>query len=122
MSTRFSFPGVVDKGVFLRAYPFSDARAVVVRRGADMQSQYGLLLSESSLSVQGQTFLVTRHRSILSPPVLAPGQPLLSPGMANAYQPVTDVVRFPDAHLLIRRAPDGFSDEEVATILQYVEI
>jgi hypothetical protein len=99
---------------FIRWVPFADGREVIVRRGDEMGCDYGLELSRHT--VRRQTLV--RYRALLSPPPLAPGQPPLAPTAAARYQPEHDILRLADQELLIPRAPDGFSDDEVDAIVR----
>ncbi len=109
---------IADTGTFARYLPFSDERQVIVRRGAELGHDYGLKdPSEQLVTISGVEVYITRHRQILSPPVSQPSSKPMTPEAARRYQPVSDVLRLPDAEVLIRRNPDGFSDDEVTEIL-----
>jgi uncharacterized protein (DUF952 family) len=114
---RIDLPVAFESPVFARHVPFGDGRQVIVRRGSELGFDYGLPEPQRPITLHGIEVPVVRYRSILSPPVFAPGQAPMSREAAAAYQPVSDVYFLPDADLLVRREPAGFDDGEVARIL-----
>jgi len=108
----------IDDGPFARWRPFGDDREVIVRRGERMGFDYGLEQSRRTVTVGGVERELVRYQAFLSPPPLGPGQPPLCPSAAKRFTPESEVLRLPDAEFLIRREPDGFSDDEVELILE----
>ncbi len=100
-----------------RYVPFGDGREVIVRRGSAMGFRYGLEQSRRVVVLHGHRLSLVRSTATYSPPVLVPGAPVMSARGARSYTPESEVLYLPDAEVLIRREPDGFSDAEVATIL-----
>lgn len=113
---------IADTGTFARYVPFADERQIVVRRGAALGHDYGLQEpGDRSVTISGIVVTITRHTQILSPPVLEPGNAPM-PGAEHFDHPEFEVLRLPDAEVLIQRSPDGFSDEEVIQILAAITI
>lgn len=106
-----------DTGSFARYVPFDDGREVIVRRGKELGFNYGLEKSKRTVKVKGTEFKLVRYMQLLSPPPLRPGQKPLGPEAAKNYEPESEVLRLPDAEVLMRREPRGFSDAEVEKIL-----
>lgn len=102
---------------FARLVPFGDGREVIVRRGSELGFAYGMGSPRPPVVLSGIRVPVIHYVSILSPPPLAPGVKPMSAEAAAAYQPECDVYYLPDADLMIRRVPKGFTDAEVAKIL-----
>lgn len=114
---------IADTGSFARYVPFSDERQVIVRRGAALGHNYGLKApGERLVTISGVDVYVTRHRQILSPPALETTSKPMTPEAQRRYHPESDVLRLPDAEVLIPRHPDGFSDEEVTQILAAITL
>lgn len=114
---------IANTGTFARYQPFSDERQVVVRRGTELGHGYGLQhAQERRITISGVEVTITRHSQILSPPVLEPGSERLTPEAARRYRREHDVVRLPDAEVMIPRSPDGFTDDEVALILAAITV
>jgi hypothetical protein len=115
--SRIALPSTVDTGVFARYVPFGDNREVIVRRGSQMGYRYGIESGRRIVTLHGRELWVVRSTAILSPPVLRPGERVMSAAAAKQYSPESEVLYLPDAEVLIRREPNGFSDAEVAKIL-----
>lgn len=116
-------PCIVNTGTFARYQPFSDERQVIVRRGAKLGGNYGPQdPDERHIVISGIEVTITRHFQILSPPVLEPGAEPLTPEAASRYRPEYDVVRLPDAEVMIQRSPEGFTDDEVAQIIATITL
>jgi len=115
--TRFELPVASEGPKFARLVPFNDGREVIVRRGSELGFAYGMASPRPPVVLAGIRVPVVHYLAILSPPVLAPGAKPMSAEAAAAYQPESDVYYLPDADLMIRRVPMGFSDAEVAKIL-----
>lgn len=115
--SRFDLPVAAEGPKYARLVPFGDGREVIVRRGSELGFPYGLPSPRPPVVLCGIRVPVVHYLSILSPPVLAPGAKPMSAEAAAAYQPESDVYYLPDADLMIRRVPKGFSDAEVAKIL-----
>ena len=118
--SRLNLKCTADTGTFARYVPFADAREVIVRRGREMGFRYGAEMSRRTVTVKGVEFTLVRYQAILSPPPMRPGQKPMSAEAAKHYKPESEVLRLPDAEVLLRRAPDGFSDEEVQKILEAI--
>ncbi len=118
---RLLLPITYDNGTFARFVPFGDAREVIVRRGKEIGScSYGLEQSRRTVTLGGLEVPVVRYQAILSPPVLPPGAaPIVDEGQ---YRPISDVIHLPDAEILVRRKPGGFSDTEMERILAAIVI
>ena len=114
----------VDTGTFARYQPFDDPREVIVRRGKELGFDYGLELSRRTVKVRGGEFLMVRRQTFLSPPpAVEPWRKPPPPQKTAAnLKPISDLLMLPDAEVLIRREPDGFTDEEVATILAAISV
>ncbi len=119
--SRVLLPNVYDNGSFARFVPFGDGREVIVRRGREIGScVYGLEQSRRTVALGGLEVPVVRYQDILSPPVLPPGAaPIVDEGQ---YRPISDVIHLPDAEILVRRSPKGFSDTEMERILAAIVI
>ncbi len=115
--SRFDLPVDSEGPKFARLVPFEDGREVIVRRESELGFNYGMGSPRPAVTLHGIRVPVIHYVSILSPPVLAPGAKPMSREAAAAYQPECDVYYLPDADLMIRRVPKGFSDAEVAKIL-----
>jgi hypothetical protein len=122
MTSTIALKKTADTGTFARYVPFDDAREVIVRRGKELGFQYGIELSHRKVKVRGGEFEVVRYQAILSPPPMKAGQKPMSEKAAANYQPISDVLVLPDAEVLIRREPDGFSDAEVERILAAISL
>lgn len=113
---------IADTGTFARHVPFADERQVIVRRGAKLRHDYGTRdPGERLVTISGVDVPVTRHRQILSPPVLEATDAPTTPGVQHDH-PEFDVLWLPDAEVMIPRRPDGFSDDEVAQILTAITL
>lgn len=115
--TRINFKCTADTGTFARYIPFGDQREVIVRRGKELGFDYGFEMSRRKVTIQGRKFDVVRSQATLSPPPMRPGGKPMSKEAAKQYQPESEVLYLPDAEILIRRVPEGFSDAEVEKIL-----
>lgn len=115
--TRINLKCTADTGTFARYVPFGDAREVIVRRGKELGFNYGFELSRRSVTIQGRSFELVRSQATLSPPPMRPGQKPMTKEAAKHYQPESEVLYLPDAEILIRREPEGFSSAEVDKIL-----
>src|ERR1019366_2059509 len=94
LASRIALP-VVDEGPgYVRFRPFNDARVILLLRGQPPRE--GI------------------------PP--APWQPGMPPVDPQDYEPVDDVLLLPDGELRIPRAPRGFSDGEIAFIVQSIQL
>lgn len=102
---------------FERYVPFGDRREVILRRGRELGASYGFEIGRRTVTVGGRELELVRYRELLSPPPLQPGQPLMTPAQAAHYTPESEVYRAPGLEVLLRRTPDGFTDEEVVEIL-----
>lgn len=125
MPTRsvIDMPCIADTGTFSRYVPFADGRQIIVRRGAELGHDYGVKEpGERLVTISDVEVKITRHRQILSPPVLEPNARPVTTEAERRYRPESDVLRLPDAEVLIRRTPDGFSDDELAQILAAITI
>ena len=111
-----------DTGTFARYVPFEDQREVIVRRGKELGARYGGELGRRTVKVKGGEFPMVRYQAILSPPPMKPGGTPMSAEAAKRYKPISEVLVLPDAEVLIRRDPDGFSDAEVETILAAISV
>lgn len=120
--SRIDLKCTADTGTFARYVPFGDKREVIVRRGKEMGFNYGLEQSSRTVVIGGHKFRVVRSMAMLSPPPMHPGQKPMSAKAAKAYQPESEVLYLPDAEVLIRREPDGFSKEEVEKILAAITV
>lgn len=107
-----------DTGTFARYQPFDDNREVIVRRGRELGHDYGLSMRRRAVKVGGVDFELVTYQQILSPPVQVPGQPSLAD--SGQYRPISEVLYLPDAEVLIRREPNGFSSAELELILQAI--
>ncbi len=117
MRSRIDLKKTADTGSFARYVPFGDGREVIVRRGKELGFRYGLELSRRTVKVKGVAFPLVRYQALLSPPPLSPGQKPMSAEAAKRYKPESEVLRLPDAEILMRREPQGFTDAEVDKIL-----
>jgi hypothetical protein len=115
--SHIELPSTFDNGTFARFVPFGDAREVIVRRGKELGFNYGHEQSRRTVVLHGREFTVVRARAILSPPPLRPGQAPMSREAARQFTPESEVLYLPDAEVLLRREPNGFSDAEVERIL-----
>lgn len=122
MTSTIALKKAADTGTFARYVPFADAREVIVRRGKEMGFEYGFEVSRKTVKVRGGEFPLVRYQAILSPPPMRPGQKPMSEKAAANYKPVSDVLMLPDAEVLIRHEPDGFTDAEVEKILAAISL
>ena len=111
-----------DFGSFARYVPFGDRREVIVRRGEERGFWYGFEQGRRKVTVKGGEFELVTYQNRLSPPPLLPGKRPLSAAAAKQYEPVSEVLFLPDAEVLIRREPDGFTDAEVEKILAAISV
>ena len=111
-----------DTGTFARYVPFDDQREVIVRRGKELGFQYGLEQSRRTVKVKGGQFALVKYQAMLSPPPMKPGGKPMSAEAAKNYTPVSDVLMLPDAEVLIRRDPHGFTDAELEKILASISV
>jgi len=121
VAAQFHMVKTTDTGTFVRYVPFDDERVVVVRRGHEMGHSHGLEKSRRFVTVSGRELPLVRFRAILSPPPLHAGASL-SEEAARRYQPESEVLFLPDAEVVLRREPDGFSDREVEVILGKISL
>ena len=122
MTSTIALTKTADTGTFARYVPFADAREVIVRRGKEMGFQYGIEVLRRKMKVHGGEFPLVRYQAILSPPPMQPGQKPMSEKAAANYKPISDVLVLPDAEVLIRHAPDGFTDAEFEKILAAISV
>jgi hypothetical protein len=122
MPSIIRFEKTTDAGTFSRYVPFNDGRELIVRRGGEMGFSYGLELSRRMVEVDGRPLPLVRFRAILSPPPLMPGASRMNAEAAERYRPVFDVLFLADAEMLMHRQPDGFSDEQVETVLRGISL
>ncbi|MCB9555273.1 MAG: hypothetical protein H6707_04160 [Deltaproteobacteria bacterium] len=115
--SQLQLPCTFDNGRFARFVPFGDGREVIVRRGSERGFDYGLPQGEREVELAEERFTVTRYVALLSPPLARPGSPAIDPAR---FKPEVEVLRLPDAELMLPRQPDGFSDDEVAQIFAAV--
>lgn len=120
--SRIDLKCTADTGTFARYVPFGDGREVIVRRGREMNFNYGAERSRRTVKVKGYSFPLVRTVAVLSPPPLRPGQAPISKEASKNYQPESEVLYLPDAEVLIRREPKGFSDAEVEKILAAISV
>ena len=120
--SRIDLKCTADTGTFARYVPFGDQREVIVRRGKELGFNYGLEQSRRMVKVKGYKFPLVRTMALLSPPPMRPGQAPMSPKAAKNYQPESEVLYLPDAEVLIRREPSGFSSAEVEKILAAISV
>jgi len=120
--SRLNLKCTADTGTFARYVPFGDQREVIVRRGTELGFNYGLEQSRRMVTVKGHQFPLVRSIAILSPPPMRKGQAPMSPQAAKNYQPESEVLYLPDAEVLIRREPSGFSSAEVEKILAAISL
>ena len=120
--SRIALKCSADTGTFARYIPFGDRREVIVRRGSELGFNYGLEQSRRMVRVKGYQFPLVRTMALLSPPPMGPRQGPLSAKAAKNYQPESEVLYLPDAEVLIRREPNGFSSAEVAKILAAISV
>jgi hypothetical protein len=95
---------------------------VVVRRGKELGFRYGSEVSRRQVEVDGHPFWMVRFRRLLSPPAHRPGAPPLPPAALASYSHESEVLMLQDAEVLVRRTPEGFSDDEVEWILRTIRI
>lgn len=115
-------PCIADAGSFARYDPFGNGRQVIVRRGASMGFPYGMQSSERLVRIGDLDVRLTRYTALLSPPPWTPGSTPMTAEAARNYKPESEVLHLPDAEVLIRRAPNGFSDDEVELILAAITL
>jgi hypothetical protein len=115
--SRIALKCTADGDTFARYVPFGDQREVIVRRGKEMGFNYGSEKSRRMVTIKGHKFPLVRTQAILSPPPMHPGQKPMSKEAAKNYKPESEVLYLPDAEVLIRREPQGFSSAEVEKIL-----
>jgi len=121
LTSRIDLPGT-PRSPFGRLVPFGDGREVIVRRGPAMGHDHGFERWRRLVRIGGHEFLVVTSMALHSPPVLAPGAQPMSAEAARSYQPISDVLYLPDAEVLIRREPDGFTDAEVERIVSAIAL
>jgi hypothetical protein len=122
MTSTIELKKTADTGTFARYVPFDDQREVIVRRGKELGFQYGAELSRRTVKVKGGEFALVKYQAILSPPPMRPGQQPMSAEAAKNYKPISDVLVLPDAEVLIRREPGGFTDAELEKILAAITV
>jgi hypothetical protein len=122
MTSIIDLPKTVDTGSFARYVPFGDGREVIVRRGEERGFHYGLELGRKRVTLDGGAFELVRFQGLLSPPPLLSGRASPLPQSMEVYRPVAEVLFLPDAEVLMRRAPGGFSDAEVESILDAISV
>lgn len=122
MTSTIALKKTTDTSTFARYMPFADGREVIVRRGTELGFRYGLELSRRLVKIGSGEFPLVRVISILSPPPMRLWRWLFWPGAAKQYKPISDVLFLPDAEVLLRRRPKGFSDAEVEQILQTISV
>ena len=93
-----------------------------MRRGRELGFQYGFELSRRTVKVKGGEFALVKYQAILSPPPMRAGQPPMSAEAAKNYKPISDVLVLPDAEVLVRREPGGFTDGELEKILAAITV
>ena len=120
--SRIDLKCTADTGTFARYIPFADQREVIVRRGKELGFNYGLEQSRRMVSVNGHKFPLVRTMALISPPPMRQGQAPMSPQAAKNYKPESEVLYLPDAEVLIRREPRGFSSAEVEKILAAISV
>ena len=122
-TVEIAFPSTVDSGKFARYTPFGDGRELIVRRGASTGFHYGFEKVQRRVKLQGGEFDLITYESILSPPVLMPGQAVI-PDTEDSYRPVYDVLYLPEVEVMIPRRPvkRGFTDAEVGKILSGIRV
>lgn len=122
MTSTIALKKTADTGTFARYTPFEDRREVIVRRGRELGASYGGELGRRTVKVKGGAVPLVKYQAILSPPPLKPGGKPMSAEAAKHYKPISEVLVLPDAEVLIRRDPDGFTDAEVDTILAAISV
>ena len=120
--SRIDLKCTADTGTFARYIPFGDQREVIVRRGKELGFHYGIEQSRRIVKVKGYLFPLVRTMALLSPPPMRKGQAPMSAEAAKNSKPESEVLYLPDAEVLIRREPSGFSDAEVEKILAVILI
>jgi hypothetical protein len=124
LASRIALP-VVDEGPgYVRFRPFNDARVILLLRGQPPRegippgvTPFWSLVATAP--VGPFVVEVLRNKLVLSPPPWQPGMPPVDP---QDYEPVDDVLLLPDGELRIPRAPRGFSDGEIAFIVQSIQL
>lgn len=120
--SRIDLKCTADTGTFARYIPFGDRREVIVRRGKELGFNYGLEQSRRMVKVKGYQFPLVRTIALISPPPMRQGQEPMSSKAAKNYKPESEVLYLPDAEVLIRREPSGFSNAEVEKILAAISV
>jgi hypothetical protein len=121
VTSRIDLPGV-GPSQSGRLFPFGDGREVTIRRGLAMGRDHGMEQGRRLVKIGGHEFLVVTFMAIISPPVLRPGEKPMSAEAARSYQPISDVLFLPDAEVILRRNPGGFTDAEVDRILAAITV
>jgi hypothetical protein len=122
MMSTIELPTTAGTGSFARYVPFADRREVIVRCGKELGFRYGLELSRRKVKIADGVFELVRYQELLAPPPLLPGHRSLPAAAAKQYQPVVEVLFLPGAEVLIRREPNGFTDADVAKILDAITL
>lgn len=122
MTSTIELKKTADTGTFARYLPFDDGREVIVRRGKELGFQYGIPQGRRKVKVKGGEFECVKFMAIISPPAMRPGDKPMSEEAAKNFKPLSEVVFLPDAEVLIRREPKGFSDAEVEKILAAISV